>query len=196
MGTPPYPQKGVAYIIMLKVTSIVKSKAEKAWAEQHIVNVCYAEIDEEESDELSALHAESFSQSSKYKDGAELESLAKGLKMSAKDENGNEKKVSCFVPNDWTKTLENVNNVLVGVVDKNAYGTHVPASVIMNDETVVCLVSKSEMEIPSVPVMYRVRKGQSEEDALKVATERLRARWQMRINKGTAKVKRKTTTAE
>lgn len=181
---------------MLKVTSIVKSKSDEAWTKNHIVNVCYAEIDEEESDELSALHAESFSQSSKYKDGAELESLAKGLKMTAKDENGNDIKVSCFVESDWAKTLANVNSVLVGVVDKNAYGTHVPASAIMQDDSVVCLVSKSEMEIPSVPVMYRVRKGQSEDDALKVAIERQRARWQMRINKGTAKVKRQAATAE
>lgn len=197
-GIPLYPQKGVTYIIMLKVTAIVKSGKTKdgfssVWTTEHIVNVCYAKIDDTSSDDdvLSVLHAESFSDSSKYTDGARLEGLARGLFITEKDADGNDVKRSCFVDGDWDATLTNVNNVLVGKIDRTAFAFRVPASELVGDPNVACLVSKSKMEIPNVPC---IGYGKTEEEAKTSAVAKQSARWRNRIAKGEASVKYITQT--
>ena len=173
---------------MLQIVSVIKPKNSEAWTQEHIVNIVYTAIDNdtETNDVLNALHASQFSDSTRYVDGARLETLAKALYTTAKDENGNEKKVSCFVSDDWGKTLENVNNVLQGVKDPTAYAFSIAASTLMEDEKVVALVSKQGIEIPNVPCIGH---GRTEAEAQAKAVERQRARWRLRVEKGNATIK-------
>ena len=180
---------------MLKVTSIIKSK--NAWDTEHIVNVCYASVESaDESNELSALRGESFASPTRFKDGARLEGLASALFITETKDDGTPVKRSILSicstdgKKNWDEMLEKVNDKLSGVIDPTAFGESVPASVIMNDETVIALIGKDGTEIPNVPIIYRGENGKE------VAIQKQAARWKQRIAKGNATVKRQKTTTD
>jgi len=180
---------------MLKVTSIVKSK--NGWESEHIVNICYSLIENaEESDKLSALRGESFASSTRFKDGARLEGLASSLFVEETDSEGKSVKRSILEANttdgkrNWDAILDAVNTEFSGVIDSNAFGVSVPASVIYGEENVIAFVTKAGLEIPNIPVIYRGENGKE------AAIAKMQARWKQRVSKGLATVKRSATAAE
>lgn len=185
---------------MLKVISIQQSK--NAWntttngVVQHIVNAVYAEIaDADISDELSVLQGASMSAPTRYKDGFNLDELGKGLFVTEKDSSGNDVKTSLFAKHtdsqgitNWGSLLTDVNARLCGVVDTNAHGGNISAAELIGDESVIAVIPKSGIEIPTIPFVWRGKDGDTA--AYDKAVERQRARWKQRINKGLATLKR------